>query len=276
MPYIKPKEDSKFRLFCFPYAGGGSSFFYKWTQSLHAEIEICPVRLPGREDRLSEMPFTNIDSLVKSLSQSFQPYLDIPFAFFGHSMGATLCFELAQYLWRHFDRTPVKLFVSGRNAPHIKSLNPPIHQLPTDEFLQELKNLDGTPVEVLDNVEIMEILMPALRADFELIETYQYRMYQPLPFPITAFGGIDDTGVKCENLRDWDKYTTSDFKLNMLSGNHFFLHTQQKELLSLLNQELDQMWACNDPQSEILKKISGQNLPQFQSFAQQYSTKYLA
>jgi medium-chain acyl-[acyl-carrier-protein] hydrolase len=239
MIYFKTQPNSKLRLFCLPYAGGGSSFYYSWAYSLPKDVQICPVPLPGREGRLKEKPFTNMESLVKSIACSLQPYLDKPFAFFGHSMGAIICFELAQYLRHNFQLTPRKLFVAGCRAPHIPFPDAPTYHLPTNEFMIELQRLGGTPEKVLNNIELMELLLPTLRADFELIETYSYQKYSPLSCPITIFGGSQDSQVKHDSLEAWHQHTSAEFKLNILSGDHFFIHSHQNDLLTLLAQELD-------------------------------------
>jgi medium-chain acyl-[acyl-carrier-protein] hydrolase len=241
MIYFKTKPNSKLRLFCFPYAGGGSAFYHRWTASLPEDVQICPVPLPGRENRLKEQPFTNMEALVTSIACSLQPYLDRPFALFGHSMGAMICFELAQYLGQNFQLTPSKLLVSGCRAPHIPFPDLLTYHLPTAEFLKELRRLGGTPQEVLNNTELMELLMPTLRADFQSIETYSYQKYPPLSCPITVFGGSKDLQVKHHLLQAWEQHTTAEFKLNMLSGDHFFIHSHQHELLRLLTQELAQI-----------------------------------
>ena len=240
MIYLKTQPNSKLRLFCFPYAGGGSAFYHRWTSSLPKDIQICPVPLPGRESRLTEKPFTNMESLITSITCFLQPFLDEPFALFGHSMGAMICFELAQYLRKNFQLTPNKLFVAGCRAPHVPLPDVLTYHLPVTEFLRELQQLGGTPEEVLNNIELMELLMPTLRADFKLIETYSYQEYQPLSCPITVFGGSQDFKVQHNSLQAWNQHTTGDFKLNILSGNHFFIHSHQSELLRLLNQELTQ------------------------------------
>jgi medium-chain acyl-[acyl-carrier-protein] hydrolase len=241
MSYIIPKPNSKFRLFCFPYAGSGSSFFRRWASSLPAQVEICPVLLPGRESRLRDKPFTHMDSLVQSIACSMRPYLKVPFAFFGHSMGAMVSFELAQHLWQNCQIGPVELFVSGCRAPHLEDAEAPTYDLPEKAFLDALRDLEGTPETVLEDADMIGMMMPALRADFELVETYRYQTYPPLPVPIAAFGGIDDFKVKSSHLQSWSQHTAESFQLNMLPGNHFFLHKHQSKLLNLLARRLHQI-----------------------------------
>src|SRR6266571_3288313 len=147
------KSQPHLRLFCFPYAGAGSSIFRPWVDTsgiLPAEVDICPVYLPGRENRLREPLFTRLPPLVEALSHALESFLDVPFAFFGHSMGALISFELARYLRRH-SLDVMHLFVSGCRAPHIAHPDPSICQLPEPEFIEKLRLLNGTPEPVLQN-----------------------------------------------------------------------------------------------------------------------------
>src|SRR6266480_2306887 len=182
------KPQARIRLFCFPYAGGGASLFRTWSEHLPEDIEVCPVQLPGREDRLLERPFSDLPSLVDALAPALLPYLDMPYAFFGHSMGSLISFELARYLRQmEYSHMPVHLFVSGHSAPQIPDPNPPSYHLPEPEFIEELRHLRGTSEELLQNAEFLQLLIPLLRADFALCETYKYIHDKPLPFAISAF-----------------------------------------------------------------------------------------
>lgn len=239
--YPKPNPHASLRLFCFPYAGGGALSFRGWPDRLPPTIEVCPIELPGRGMRLREAPFTRLSLLVEAIAQSLLPHLDKPFAFFGHSMGALISFELARLLLRANGCSLTHLFISGRRAPQIPEPKPPIHRLPETEFLEELRHLNGTPEAVLANEELMQLLLPTLRADFAVLETYTYRLEPPLNYPITAFGGLQDPDVSCEMLGAWRDQTSTTFSLQMLPGDHFFLHTAQPLLLQSLNQALNRI-----------------------------------
>ena len=237
----KPNPQACLRLFCFPYAGGWASSFRTWSDNtvfLPKKVEVCPVELPGRGTRLSEAPFTQMEPLVQALAQALLPYMDKPFAFFGHSMGGLVSFELTRFLRKKFGQIPVHLFVSGRRAPQLSATDPPIHALPEPAFLEELRRLNGTPEAVLENAELRQLLLPPLRADFAVIETYVYNAGLTLDCPITAFGGLQDREVSCDQLEAWRYQTSAFFSQHMLPGDHFFLHSAQPLLLQILSQKL--------------------------------------
>jgi medium-chain acyl-[acyl-carrier-protein] hydrolase len=235
----KPNPLSSLRLFCFPYAGGGALNFRTWSQGLPVSVEVCAVELPGRGKRIWEAPFTQALPLVQAIAHALLPYLDKPFAFFGHSMGALVSFEVARLLRREYGIAPVHLFVSGRSAPQLPAKEPPIHALPEPAFIEELRRLNGTPEAVLENVELMELLLPILRADFAVLETYVYATEPPLQCPITAFGGLQDVKVSVDRLEAWRQQTSADFSRQMLPGDHFFVQSAQPLLLQFLSRELD-------------------------------------
>jgi medium-chain acyl-[acyl-carrier-protein] hydrolase len=229
---------ARLRLFCFPYAGAGALSFRQWSSGLPLECEVNAIRLAGRETRLLESPITDLPALVSTLTGVLYPYrLDRPFAFFGHSLGALVAFELARNLKHKYEISPIHLFASGRIAPHLEDPRPAIHSLPRREFLDKLRELNGTPDEVLDAPEMAPVLN-SLRADFALNETYRYQQGAPLDVPISAFGGIDDTKVSKEELTGWQMHTSKRFKLRMFPGDHFFINSSRTAVLRAIIQEL--------------------------------------
>lgn len=233
-PLIQPS----LRLFCFPYAGAGSSIFRTWGKQFPSDIEICAIQLPGREKRIREPLIENVSSLVENLIPALLPYLDRPFAFFGHSLGALICFELSRQLRQQNAPTPSHLFVSARHAPHIPNQNKPIHQLPDIEFIEALRCYNGTPQSVLENAELMSMLIEILRADLKINETYIYNQTKPFDFPISAFGGLKDNLVNIQALQSWSDRTTNKFTLRMFAGDHFFLKHQQDSILQAIAEDL--------------------------------------
>jgi len=234
----KPNPRARVRLFCFPYAGGSALMFRTWSNALPADVEVCPVQLPGRSARLMERPFTDLSRLIEVLAQALAPLLDKPFAFFGHSLGALIGFELARRLRRQYGVNPVRLLVSAGRPPQVPHRGAPIHNLPRKEFLAELRRLDGTLAEVFEHEELLEIILPLLRADFAVYETYVYSNEAPLNCPISTFGGLEDREISASDLEAWRDQTTAAFSLRMLPGDHFFLNTHQPLLLRILSQEL--------------------------------------
>jgi medium-chain acyl-[acyl-carrier-protein] hydrolase len=237
----RPNPSARLRLFCLPYAGGAAAIFREWPTRLQLPLEVCPVELPGRGRRIGEPPSTHLASLVEALSEAMLPHLDKPFAIVGHSMGALLGFELARQLRRKGAPLPQALFVSGRRAPHLPNTDPVTYDLPVPQFLQTLYELKGTPREVLESPELIELLLPVLRADFEICETYVYSPEPPLGLPISACGGLQDDGVPPSALREWRAQTAGDFSMRMMSGDHFFINTHQSTFLRVLAQQLHQL-----------------------------------
>ncbi|VEP11898.1 Polyketide synthase family protein [Hyella patelloides LEGE 07179] len=238
--FPQPNPQASLRLFGFPYAGAGASIFNYWIKQLPTEIELCAIQLPGRENRLTESPLTRIKELVNLLVPHLKPYLDRPFALFGHSMGALLSFEITRELRRRNYPLPIHLFVSGRNAPQLLDLQPPIHHLPDDRFIEKIENFNGTPEAVWQDKKLVEQILPILRADFALLETYFYGNESPFDFPITAFGGLEDSQVEQVKLAAWKHQTTANFALQMFEGDHFFLHSADRELLQAISAQLVQ------------------------------------
>jgi medium-chain acyl-[acyl-carrier-protein] hydrolase len=237
--YPSPQPQAKVRLFCFPYAGGGSGTFRSWLKTLPNFVELCLAQLPGREGRISERPYDDLAAMVDTLSEVIGPHLTKPFAFFGHSMGAMISMELARAVRRKLNVEPVHLFVSGRSAPQMPRTRELTYNLPEPEFIEELRRLNGTPPEVLAHPELMQLVTPLLRADFSVCQTYRYTPEPPLSCPITVFGGLEDETTR-EELDGWREQTAATCTVRMAPGNHFFLHSAQPQILRIVEQQLRQ------------------------------------
>lgn len=183
-------------------------------------------------------PIRRLPLLIEALMPVMIGLLDTKFAFFGHSMGAMIAFELARELRRRKMPQPAHLLVSGRRAPNMPKTDPVTYNLPEDEFRAELLRLNGTPTEVLEHAELMSLLLPLLRADFELVQTYEYADDAPLSCPIAVYGGLEDHEVPREALLPWKQQTEARFSLQLLPGDHFFLRSASRHLLQLLEREL--------------------------------------
>lgn len=239
----QPHPKARLRLFCFPCAGSIATAYSTWSNNLPSDVEVCLVQLPGRGSRIREKPFTSLSALVQTLVPILQPHLDIPFAFFGHSMGALLGFEVARQLRRQVNPIPIHLFACSSSAPQRPILNP-IHTLPEAAFVAELSHrYNAIPQPVLQNSELMQLFLPVLRADLTMLETYVYTNEKPLDCPITVFGGLQDSATSSLNLAEWREQTGSFFTLRMFPGDHFFLHNDKLPFLQVLSQYMEQVLA---------------------------------
>ena len=237
----RPVSQPRLRLFCFPYAGGNAFVYRSWGDQLPSHVEVYSIQYPGRGSQLRQPALTRVSAMLDFLYEGIVPLLDKPFAFFGHSMGALLCFELALRLRAQQSLVPMALFLSGRGAPQIKSDEPITYDLPEDEFISELRRLNGTPREVLEHPELLQLMLPILRADFELCQTYSFDSGAPVSCPLFVYGGLQDEEVPRENLEGWREQTTSAVTVRMFPGDHFFLHSAQSLLLRALSSDLYQL-----------------------------------
>jgi surfactin synthase thioesterase subunit len=236
---LRARHLGRLQLVCFSYAGGSASTYRTWANDLPADVDICAVQLPGRENRLAERPFTRLRDLVEALADALEPNLRAPFTFFGHSMGALVAFELMRELRRRGGPQPVHLFVSACRAPQLPDPDPPIHLLPEPALLEELRRLDGTPGHVFENPELRSLVLPTLRADFSVCETYVHEPDEPLAISISAFGGAADNEVSHEQLEGWRAQTSASFALRIFPGKHFyFVGDARTTFLSALSQDL--------------------------------------
>ena len=236
-----PKTDSpaQIRLFCFHYAGGNATVFRTWSQHLPPTIEVFPIELPGRGRQINLPSFIHLDPLVNAAAEALLPYLHKPFAIFGYSMGALIGFELTRILRSKYNITPLHLFVAARRAPQIPDPKPPIYDLPDAELIQEIIRLNGTPNAVIENQELMRLFIPILRADFRVLDTYNYTNQSPLTCPITVFGGLQDKEISYDYLTAWQEQTTASFAIRMLDGDHFFIHSSPSLLFKTIAEKLE-------------------------------------
>jgi surfactin synthase thioesterase subunit/glycosyltransferase involved in cell wall biosynthesis len=218
------------RLFCFPHAGGGAAIL--------SGAYVVPVRLPGRESRLAEAPFDRMEPLVSALAAAIAGYLDRPFAFFGHSVGAIVAFELARELRRRGLAQPRMLIASGARAPRYRLGHVPPPEPSDHELLAELRRLSGTPEELLEDAAARDAILPVLRADTRLYRHYVYQPDSPLEVPIRAYGGTEDPNVTLEHLQGWAAETLASFAVRRFPGGHFYLRTCGSQLMGALDEDL--------------------------------------
>lgn len=220
------------RLFFFPYAGAGASAYRNWGAGLPEGTEGFAVQLPGREDRFHERPVPGLDDLLDALTPGLLPLLDRPFAFFGHSMGAIVCWELCRRLRLTHGLEPVRVFVSGCRALHLhRSRTPAEADLSDEGLIEELRVLGATPEELLRNPEFTAFLLPTFRADLSLFAGYSYRPGPPLSCPVSVFGGTRDPRVAEEHLHGWAALTDGPARVEMFPGGHLFLLQERERML---------------------------------------------
>ncbi len=225
------------RLFCFPYAGGGASIYRNWSAALSPAVETLAVQLPGREERIAEPLFTDLGDLAAALQKALAPWLTPPFAFFGHSMGAKIAFELAWRLREAGATPPRALIVSGSRPPH--RIEPRRrHDLPDDIFIQELGELSGTPAAILENADFMSMFTPILRADFAVDETYYRDETHRLDIPLVAFGGEEDHESGPGEIQAWSRHCGDSFQTRFFPGDHFFLKSEEPQVLRAVAEAL--------------------------------------
>lgn len=227
-------------LFCFPYAGGGASIYRDWMKRLGNKINVCPIQLPGREERITETPYTNMRLLALDLADTLEDIIGKKAcSFFGHSMGGKIAYETALELSRR-GKNIEHMYVAGCEAPHIP-IAKPIFDLPDEEFKREIISFEGTPKELCENKELFEFFMPLLRGDFTLVETYQAKESVRLPFPISALYGTEDKEAKFADVTEWKNYTEGPFEVSSFEGGHFFIKSCEEKIWEkiLNNMEMD-------------------------------------
>lgn len=232
------RDRPQMRLFCFPYAGGNALVFQRWHSLFPLWIEICPIQYPGRGNRIREKPFTNAKPLGQEVTEAIKPLLDLPYAFFGHSMGALIAFDVIHNLRKQHKQLPFHLFVSAVRAPQFRNRDRISFDMPDAEFIEELRRLNGTPNEVLEHAELMALMLPMLRADFSVAQTYEQVANElPLSCPISAYGGDADISVSRKELEGWREQTMGAFSFEMFAGDHFYLHSSEEVLKSRIEEQ---------------------------------------
>jgi medium-chain acyl-[acyl-carrier-protein] hydrolase len=214
--------------------------FREWQEWLAPDLEVVAVELPGRVVHLRQPPMDCMDTVIERLLTVLGPLLDIPFALFGHSLGALVAFELSRALMEGGRRTPLHLFVSGMRAPHLQLVPEEyrVHGLPDRELIAALRDSNGTPAEVLEESGLVELFLPILRADLLLAETYRHTMSEPLRHPITVFGGLKDKTTPTTFLPEWRLHTRATCTVRLLEGGHFFIHQQQQMIAASILKSL--------------------------------------
>src|SRR5262249_46014658 len=228
---------TRYRLFCFPYAGAAGVIYSKWARLLPSGVEVCAIELPGRSSRIREPPISRLAPLVSALADSMSPMLGSPFGFYGHSFGALIAFEVARELRRRKLNRPNFLICGAFKAPHVAGDRPHFHHLPDDELLAAAARHYGVTIDqwVLEVDEMRQIIVAAMRADLAAAETYLYYEERPFEFPISIVAGRSDSSVSEASLREWARHTEATCDLTYLEGGHLFLNHRVADLLKVVS-----------------------------------------
>lgn len=238
-PALRRRPGARLQLFCFPFAGGGASAFRSWQDHLPPWVEPWALEYPGHETRFRESPVAVGTELAALIAEQISAAADLPFAFFGHSMGSLLAFETTRQLRRHYGLAPACLFVSGFSAPQLPPIRPPVRNLPEAAFREELRRYGGTPDEILADESWMQLLSPLLRCDLGLCETHVHTEQPGLGVPIVAFGGEEDPTVGWDRLLAWADQTNAGFRAHFFPGHHFFIKASSPRVCKLMAQTLE-------------------------------------
>lgn len=240
-PWLMPSrsgDSTALRLYCFPYAGGSASVFHAWRAALAPDIEVVAVQMPGRAERLFDPMPRRIEPLVAALAEAIAPPRGRPFAFFGHSLGGLVAFELARLLQRRGAALPERVIVSGCDAPGHRKPDRAMHRLEDEAFVNVLRDYNGTPPEILANRELLRLLLPAVRADFEISETYVPLSDLPLDRPLTVLVGTHDERHSDDAVDGWARETHHACDVHWFDGDHFFINPRRDAVLACVRRAL--------------------------------------
>lgn len=227
------------RLFCLPFAGGGPATYRLWPKANPGDVEICAIQYPGREPRSPIPPLDSVPDLVASVVQAIDETSDLPFAIFGHSLGALVAFEVAAALEATGRVRPDRLFVSARRPADEAHDAPPCHDLPEPQFLDQIQGkYGGVPDVVLNEPDLLALLLPMLRADVRAYETYQPTPDRRVDCPVHVFGGVDDRHPRPDQLQGWSRVTTSEPTVRVFEGDHFYINDQREAI----TREIMRLW----------------------------------
>jgi len=239
-------------LFCFPYAGVGPSAYRLWHGTMPAGVDLAVIQLPGRESRIREPSFVNMAELVETLTAHLLPHFDLPFVFFGHSMGSVIASEVTRSLTASGAPVPEHLIVSGRSALHLPDPDSPLSHLTDDQFVAEIdRRYGGIPAAILADREMLALLLPGLRADIAALESYRPTARPRLTCPITVLGGTEDKRAPAQDLHAWREQTTAAVRVRTFPGDHFYLNARRTEVLAEVKAILSPLLACEESAAAV-------------------------
>src|SRR5262245_10042220 len=239
-----PTEDAAVRLICFPHAGGAATYYFPLSRSLAPAVDVVAVQYPGRQDRRFERAIDDLRELADLIAIQLRPWFDRPVALFGHSMGATVAYEVARLLERD-GMTPLGLFASGRRAPSI-SRHESVHLRDDSGIVRALRELSGTHSAVLGDAELLNVVLPAVRSDYKAVETYRHPGGPELSCPICVLVGESDPMTSVAEARAWQAHTTASCRVEVFPGGHFYLEPQAQNVMTTIVREVGE-WSAEKP-----------------------------
>ena len=237
--YIKIiKNNQGIQLFCLPYAGGNASIYYGWRKKISTNIKLMAIQLPGRAELFLQQPISIMDSLIETLYIEIKPYLDKPFAFFGHSMGGIIVYALTQYIEKVSNKKPQFIIISAAKPPHFY-FNRKDHLLSKEKLKEKLKINNFTPKIVLNSKELMDIILPIYQSDCKLLELSKINEFPPVKTDVFIFSSEEDISKKI--LLEWSVYFDKKIIYKNFKGGHFFIHEQESEVIKEISSITNEM-----------------------------------
>ena len=235
-------------IFCLPFAGGSKYSYHGYVKQAPASVRLIPLDLPGRGARAEEALLTDLHRMVDDVMGQIRDRLTHPFAFYGHSMGALLAYLVAKRIAAEGLPQPLHLFLTGRGAPSQPETDPPRHLLPRREFMEKLRELGGSPTELLENEELMGHFEPILRADFKALDTFRYQASAPLEIPICVMIGTHEK-ITYAQAQSWQQETILPITVRQLAGNHFFIFDYEAEIVHMMAKKTKECWQQQQDQA---------------------------
>lgn len=229
----------KLNMICIPYAGGSATVYARWRKRLDESIKLIPIELRGRGARINEPFYEDLHEAVEDVYQLIHEFIqdESPYILFGHSMGCAIVYELSHRIMQEGGSAPVHLFLSGRSAPQVKRENKERHKWADQTLIEDILKLGGTRKEIFENPELCSLFLPIIRADYKIIETYNYSERQPADVAITVLTGSDDETI-IGDVSDWKYCTSNSFDLATFQGGHFFIHECEDEVIQTINSKI--------------------------------------
>jgi surfactin synthase thioesterase subunit len=227
---FKPLHEPKIRIVCFPYAGGGASVYREWSRFLPDHFELLSLQLPGREDRIRENYADDLFKLIESFHPTLFPMLNLPFVFYGHSMGALIAYEYARYLSHNFNVEPIRLFLSGRSAPNEVRRGKNLNELIDKELIEEVTSMGASKI-LLESPQLAELFIRTIRADLTMLDKYQFIDGHDISCPITVMSGVNDSSFEVEDLDAWNNHTKGGLTKLFYPGGHFYINENLEQVI---------------------------------------------